>query len=73
MSAPFVGNQLVLAWQGMGNSQLNTIVSNDGGKTFSGQIVSGQSSRGGPAMANGVIAWTSTTNAKKLNVATLTK
>ena len=69
----YLGNQLVLAWQGTGNAQITTIVSTDGGRTFKNLVTSGQTCVGGPAVAPGVIVWTSTTSQGNLNIATLSQ
>ena len=65
--------KLVLAWQGVGSNQLNTIVSTNGGATWGGWITSPQTSTDGPAFAaNGpanVIVWTGTNAGHNLNMA----
>jgi manganese oxidase len=66
------GTEVILAWQGVTNNRLNTMVSTNGGASFTGKFTSGQTSIDGPALAaTGVIAWTGTNPGHNLNVAAL--
>jgi hypothetical protein len=65
------GSNVILAWQGVHNNQLNTLVSMDGGTSFERKFTSGHTSIGGPALATGAIVWTGTNTAHNLNVATV--
>jgi hypothetical protein len=66
------GTQLVIAWRGDGNDNLNVMVSTNGGQTFGGKFTSNETSTASPALAfnNGIlfIAWKGDGN-DNLNVA----
>jgi hypothetical protein len=68
--------QLVLAWRGSGNDQLNLAVSSDNGATFGGKATLSESSDDAPAIIshNGklLLAWRGSGN-EQINVATVTQ
>jgi len=68
--------QLILAWRGSGNDDLNVAVSSDNGASFAGKLTLAESSDDSPAIVshNGklILAWRGSGN-EELNVATVTQ
>lgn len=70
-SIAFHNNQIFLAWRGSGNEHLNIAVSNDGGFTFAGKLISDEDSDDAPFIAshNGIlfVTWRGSGN-EQINV-----